>query len=108
LDIRVACPEIRSGGGFGWAHEGNIGCAASQHERTVVHEWREMPDAPGGGKVGDLPANELWRRINARNAAPPWDSQPISRADLDGWLRVFQAPDPAELALFDPPWQNQS
>jgi hypothetical protein len=38
----------------------------------------------------------------------PWDSQPISRADLDGWLRVFKAPDAAELALFDPPWQNQS
>jgi predicted kinase len=56
----------------------------------------------------DVPANELWRRINARNSAPPWDSQPISRADLDGWLRVFQAPDAAELALFDPPWQNQS
>lgn len=51
----------------------------------------------------DVPADELWRRIQARNSEPPWDSYPIRRADLDGWLRLFQAPDAAELALFDPP-----
>jgi predicted kinase len=51
----------------------------------------------------DVPAEELWRRIEARNSEPPWNSYPIRRADLDGWLRVFQAPDAAELALFDPP-----
>lgn len=47
--------------------------------------------------------DELWRRIETRNSAPPWDREPISRADLDQWLSVFQAPDDAELALFDPP-----
>jgi predicted kinase len=51
----------------------------------------------------DVPTDELWRRIEARNSKPPWDRYPIRRADLDGWLRVFQAPDAAELALFDPP-----
>jgi predicted kinase len=51
----------------------------------------------------DVPADELWRRIHARNSAPQWESHPISRADLDGWVRVFQAPDADELALFDPP-----
>jgi predicted kinase len=51
----------------------------------------------------DVPADELWRRIDARNSQPPWDSYPIHRADLDGWLPLFQAPDAAELALFDPP-----
>jgi len=34
---------------------------------------------------------------------PPWDNEPIGRADLHEWLTVFQAPDAAELALFDPP-----
>ena len=29
----------------------------------------------------DLPADELWRRIEARNAEPPWDGYPISRAE---------------------------
>ena len=51
----------------------------------------------------DVPADELWRRIEARNTKPPWESYPIRRADLDGWLRAFEAPDAAELALFDPP-----
>ena len=51
----------------------------------------------------DVPADELWRRIDARNSQPPWDSSPIRRTDFDGWIRLFDAPDAAELALFDPP-----
>ena len=51
----------------------------------------------------DVPIDELWRRIATRNSAPPWDREPISRADLDAWLAIFQAPDDAELALFDAP-----
>ncbi|HMF84504.1 MAG TPA: AAA family ATPase [Acidimicrobiia bacterium] len=51
----------------------------------------------------DVPTDELWRRIQARNSQPPWDSHPIRRADLDGWVSLFQAPDAAELALFDRP-----
>jgi predicted kinase len=51
----------------------------------------------------DAPTDELWRRIEARNSEPPWDGFPISRSDLEGWLRMFQAPDAAEMALFDPP-----
>jgi predicted kinase len=50
----------------------------------------------------DVPADELWRRIEARNSEPPWDRHPIRRADLDAWRHVFQAPDAAELGLFDP------
>jgi predicted kinase len=51
----------------------------------------------------DVPADELWRRVDARNSAPPWDRHPIRRADLDGWLARFEAPDAHELPLFDPP-----
>jgi predicted kinase len=51
----------------------------------------------------DAPTDELWRRIDARNSEPPWDSYPISRAHLEDWTSSFQAPDAAELALFDPP-----
>jgi predicted kinase len=49
----------------------------------------------------DVAPDELWRRIEARNTEPPWEGHPIRHADLDGWLRVFQAPDAVELALFD-------
>ena len=72
-------------------------------------ERDEMRDAARGLGVGielhylDVATEELWRRIEGRNSEPPWDSYPIRRADLDGWVRVFQAPDAAELALFDPP-----
>ena len=72
-------------------------------------ERDEMRSAARGLGVGvelhylDVPTDELWRRIQARNSQPPWDSYPIRRADLDGWLLLFQAPDAAEMALFDPP-----
>jgi len=51
----------------------------------------------------DATADELWRRIDARNSQPPWASHPIRRADLDEWIQLFDAPDAAELALFDSP-----
>lgn len=51
----------------------------------------------------DVPAAELWQRIEARNAAPPWNEQPIARTDLDGWLVAFEAPDADELRLYDAP-----
>ena len=51
----------------------------------------------------DVPAEELWRRIEARNGEPPWESFPIQRAHLDEWVGLFQPPDRSELALFDAP-----
>ena len=51
----------------------------------------------------DVPTDELWRRIQARNTEPPWNGHPIRRADFEEWVRIFQAPDAEELALFDTP-----
>lgn len=51
----------------------------------------------------DVPTEELWRRIDERNATPPWNQRPIRREDLEAWQAVFQAPDADELSLFDPP-----
>lgn len=51
----------------------------------------------------DAPREELWRRVEARNAVPPWSLRPIRRSDLDAWAPRFEAPDADELALFDPP-----
>jgi len=72
-------------------------------------ERDEMRSAARGLGVGvelhylDVPPDELWLRIETRNSAPPWDGFPIRRVDFDRWLRVFEAPDAAELALFDHP-----
>lgn len=49
----------------------------------------------------DASTEELWQRIEQRNAAPPWDQAPISREHLDEWRSAFQSPDAEELSLFD-------
>jgi predicted kinase len=72
--------------------------------RTERDEMRSVARGLGVGvelHYLDVPSDELWRRIQARNSEPPWDRYPIRRADFDAWLRLFQAPDAAELALFD-------
>jgi predicted kinase len=72
-------------------------------------ERDEMRAAARGLGVGvelhylDVPIDELWRRIEARNAYPPWASYPIRLTDLQEWAAFFQAPDQDELALFDLP-----
>ena len=74
--------------------------------RSERDEMRSAARALGVGvelHYLDVPTDELWRRIEARNSEPPWASYPISRADLEGWQRAFEAPDAAELALFDTP-----
>jgi predicted kinase len=75
----------------------------SRRERD---ELRAAARALGVGvelHVLDAPDDELWRRIEARNSAPPWDDHPIRRTDLDEWRGSFEAPDADELALFDAP-----
>lgn len=79
---------------------------------TVIVEWgtwgREERDAlrTRATELGasaeliylDVPAEELWRRIQERNMEDP----PIKRSDLDDWYRVFQAPDADELGSYGP------
>jgi len=49
----------------------------------------------------DVPFDELWRRLEARNASGAYDTVPISKELLkECWSRI-QRPDEAELALFD-------
>ena len=50
----------------------------------------------------EVPFDELWRRVEARGAAPAPDSIPLTRADLETFLPFFQPPAHEELSLFDP------
>ena len=79
-----------------------LGCGRGSNA-TRCDPWRRGLGVGVELHYLDVPTDELWRRIEARNLEPPWKSYPIGRADFDEWLRVFQAPDAAELALFDPP-----
>jgi predicted kinase len=47
--------------------------------------------------------DELYHRIERRNASPASGDVIITRADLELWTTYFQPPDDAELALFEPP-----
>jgi hypothetical protein len=49
----------------------------------------------------DVPFDELWRRLEARNALGAHDTVPITKELLKECLPKFQRPDEAELALFD-------
>jgi hypothetical protein len=48
----------------------------------------------------DVAVDELERRLATRGSRL---DPPITRAHLDGWARLFEAPDAAELGLYDPP-----
>ena len=49
----------------------------------------------------DLPFDELWRRLEARNAMGACGTVPITKELLRACLPRFQRPGEAELALFD-------
>jgi predicted kinase len=49
----------------------------------------------------DAPLDELWRRLEIRNQEGKPGTAPIKREDLERWSQQFEAPDAAELALFD-------
>ena len=51
----------------------------------------------------DVSVDELWRRIEARNADPAWPARPIRREELESWVPYFQPPGLDELILFDLP-----
>ena len=51
----------------------------------------------------DLPFEELWSRLEQRNARLPEGTFDISREDLLRWQTLFQRPDKAELATYDSP-----
>ena len=49
----------------------------------------------------EAPVDELWRRLEIRNEEGEPGTAPIKREDLEKWSQQFEAPDAAELALFD-------
>jgi predicted kinase len=50
----------------------------------------------------DVPFDELCRRLAVRNSSGGWSTVPITPELLAQYATLFQAPDAAERALFDP------
>lgn len=49
----------------------------------------------------DLSFDELWRRLEGRNALGAYGTVPVTKAQLQVYWPKFQRPNNAELALFD-------
>lgn len=49
----------------------------------------------------DVPFDELCRRVETRDDTDMWLATPMTRDMMTDWLPYFQAPTPAEMALFD-------
>lgn len=51
----------------------------------------------------DATLEELIERTERRNASGEWTAAPVTRAHLERWATIFEAPDEDELALYDGP-----
>lgn len=49
----------------------------------------------------DVPKDELWRRIEKRNADLPAGSFLVTKQELESWLAVFETPTLEELCTYD-------
>ena len=49
----------------------------------------------------DLPKEEIWRRLEVRNASGSEAEARITRAEFDRIASIFESPDAAELSRFD-------
>jgi predicted kinase len=49
----------------------------------------------------NIPFDELWRRLEGRNAVGAHDTVPVTKELLEECRQMFERPDEAELALFD-------
>ncbi len=72
----------------------------TRDERDELREVALKLGAAIGIHYFNMPFDELWRRLEARNAIGASDTVPITKELLKECWRKFQPPDEAELALF--------
>jgi predicted kinase len=70
-------------------------------ERDSLREVAHKLGAAIEIHYSDVPFDELWRRLEARNALGANGTVPITKQLLQECLPRFERPDEAELALFD-------
>lgn len=70
-------------------------------ERDELRRFAKTLNAATEMHYFDIAFDELWRRLDLRNATTRHGTVPISRALLEESLPRFQRPDEAELSLFD-------
>ena len=75
----------------------------SRVERDVARTDARAAGAAVELRYLDVPKDELWRRLDARNARPGFGWTQIDRPSLDEWWDLFEPPTADELARFDDP-----
>jgi predicted kinase len=75
----------------------------SRSERDQMRLGARALDVPVELWFLDVPFEERWRRIEVRNGSGALGVVPMSRELFSSYEPFFQAPDAAELALFDTP-----
>jgi predicted kinase len=76
----------------------------AREERDELRQTARRIGVPVELHFLDVPVDELWRRLEIRNKRAEPGTAPIKHEDLLKWIEQhWEAPDAAELALFDPP-----
>lgn len=76
----------------------------SRREREAVRAWARAHAVGVELVYLDIPMDELWARVDARNRSGEPNTTVITRAHLEEWAAgPFEAPTPEELALYDQP-----
>jgi len=71
-------------------------------DRDTKRDWARGHDVGIELIVLDIPIEERWRRLAARNAAPGPASVPLTMEVLQSYEGLFQVPDAEEQGLYDP------
>lgn len=72
----------------------------SRRERELYRVRAQAVGALARLHVLDVPLDELWLRLQARNAALPARTFVVTRDELDHWHGWFERPDATELAAY--------
>ncbi len=73
----------------------------SRKERDDKRLWARAHNRAVELHYLDLPINVLWQRLDARNKQNSESIVRLSREQLEHWASKLEAPDSAELKLFD-------
>lgn len=75
----------------------------SRSERDTARDRARELGATVELRYLDLPFDELWTRVDARNRGDVEDAAVIEHRDLVDWSQMIEAPGARELANYDPP-----
>lgn len=74
-----------------------------REERDLIRAGARARGVPVELRFLDVPFDELWRRLERRNAGGAVGEVVISREELTAYAGVFQPPDADEFTLYDAP-----